>query len=78
MTDVMPRNKTGRARDWLKQPDVDYRALTSLPAEMVRAARERWLLQGEDMDAFADEAARHARRHGSLANFPPTAELAAP
>ena len=69
MTDVMPRNKTGRARDWLKQPDVDYRALTSLPAEMVRAARERWLLQGEPMEQFSDAAARWARRHGNLDGF---------
>jgi hypothetical protein len=29
---------------------VDYRALVAVPPDELRAARERWLMQGEDMD----------------------------
>ena len=49
---------------------TDFRSLCGIsPAEM-QAARERYMLAGLDLGVFADEAARHARRHGNLADFP--------
>jgi hypothetical protein len=37
----------------------------------MRAARERYLLDGHDMDTFADEAARWMQNSKTLAGFPP-------